>query len=148
MASRAKIGETERRRRIELIVRMLASGYRHGEIKQQLARAYGMKPRSIERYITAAKKEMVEAVEAEDKNEIVSRHVEFYRQCLRDTSAEWRDRLRAAQQLEQLMSLQQATRVELTGKDGGPVEYQYADLEREITEIMSGGDAQPDSGNG
>jgi hypothetical protein len=128
--------DKERERRVMAVVRLLCMGYRVGQIKVIASEEWGIQPRSVEPYIAEARAEMRDALE-EDTSQMVARHLEYYRRLMRDETVDARTRLQAARQVEDLMGMRHAVKVEVTGADGGPVVADFGDAVKAVMAKVS-----------
>lgn len=138
------VNAEEHEKRVSMAMYLLSNGARPGEVKRQLSAMFNVSPRSVERYMTRAREELVKMAGAEDQEELKGRLVFVCFRCIRDSNATWKEKLMAIDRIcNMIRGLRAESRVELSGREGGPIEV-AADFEREIEHIvkaeLEGGD--------
>lgn len=113
---RTRINRDTQARIVILIQKMLTHGHFTGDIKDAISEKFRISGRSVERYITRARREMQQEVE-----NYLERHRAdsffFYRSIVDNPNSADRDRLRARERIDKLLSLDTQARSEKDGPD-------------------------------
>tara|TARA_R110002095_G_scaffold190775_3_gene168434 strand:- start:429 stop:908 length:480 start_codon:yes stop_codon:yes gene_type:complete len=102
---RMSLTEEQKVQAIRLIQRMLAMGSYPSDIKTAIAGKYHLSRRSVERYITRARREMDECLE-EDIPQHRAESCQFYRDIIKDEKRSVTERLHARKRLDKLLGLE------------------------------------------
>lgn len=86
------------------VITLLGRMKRPGEIKKDVANLFGLEPRSVERYLSRARKEM-RTETGKDKAEHRTDALYFYRSILEDNEASHRDKIRARERIDKLLAI-------------------------------------------
>lgn len=115
-AQRRRLTEKEQEA-MRKYVRELCDGRRHnGEIKRMAAAKFGVKPRTIEHYLTEVRNERIEeSGRTVDDHRADSFH--FYISVLRDKKADPRDKIKAQERIDKLLGLERPQKVESKNLD-------------------------------
>lgn len=113
--------------RIRDCERLIANACYDGEIKRIVARRYGINPRTVERDIAQARRNILER-RNRGRNELQAESMAYYERVLRDKRASQRDKLYARKRIDELLALEEPRRHELSGPGGGaiPVDIDHA----------------------
>lgn len=121
---RTRINRDTQARIVLLIQKMLTHGHFTGDIKDAISEKFRISGRSVERYITRARREMQQEVE-----NYLERHRAdsffFYRSIVDNPNSADRDRLRARERIDKLLSLDTQAPSE---KD--PADFKLEDLKK------------------
>lgn len=109
--------EEELEKRVELVLKMLISGYRKSLIKTVLKQRYGVTARTVENYLSRAKQILLLELK-EERDDQCARSLAFYRSVLSDATAKTKDKINAQRRIDLLLGLQAPTRVALTDPEG------------------------------
>jgi len=88
---------------LRLIKKMFGLGKYASEIKTSIANQFHLSPRSVERYITSARREMVARVETSLEEHRADSYY-FYRSIIDSPEASIRDRMHARERIDKLLS--------------------------------------------
>lgn len=94
---------------VRLIKKMLGMAKYTSEIKKAVQQKYGLSTRSVQRYITRARREMVKHTKSSIEDHVAEAYY-FYRGILTDENSTQRDRLRARERIDKLLGLDSPTR--------------------------------------
>ena len=89
---------------VQLIQKMLGRGYHNSDIEPAITKKFEISHRSVERYITRARREMREEVENYLEHHRVDSFF-FYRSVIENPKAVERDRIRARERIDKLLGL-------------------------------------------
>ena len=87
---------------LRLIKKMFGLGKYASEIKTSIANQFHLSPRSVERYITSARREMVARVETSLEEHRADSYY-FYRSIIDSPEASIRDRMHARERIDKLL---------------------------------------------
>lgn len=107
--TKQNISKEQQLQLIRLIKKMLGMGKYASEIKKAVNQEYGLSTRSVERYITRARREMVKHTKVSLEDHVAEAYY-FYRGILTDPESTQRERLRARERIDKLLGLDQPTR--------------------------------------
>lgn len=121
------------------VFELLTKGVYKEQVKTIIADTWGLQRRSVERYISHARKLMREAA-GKDDDEHRSDAYSFYTSVLSDPDASHRDKIKARERIDKLYGLDKPTvvhgknvNVELTQEDLAEMsDDELADLERRL----------------
>lgn len=126
----AKATEAIVQRRVSDIHNLLVAGVRRAQILQYAAEQnWGLQERQIDTYIARATEQIREDSRIDREKELgraINRLHNLYQATQREQ--DHRGSLAVVQQMSQLLGLAAAAKIELSGKDGGPVETRAVDL--------------------
>jgi len=88
-----------------VVIRLLGFGKQRTEIKNAIAAKYGLRPRSVERYLCQAK-ELMLAETGKSGNEHRADGYYFYLSIVRDENQSTKDRLKARERIDKLLGLE------------------------------------------
>jgi len=106
---RHRMSKEQRALIVRLIKKLLCMGKYTSEVKTAIVREFHLSRRSVERYITSARREMVERLDIS----IAQHRAEsfyFYRSVIESPRSTQRDRLRARERIDKLLGADSATR--------------------------------------
>ncbi len=106
--------------RVEQVAGLIAKGLTPSQITEAASKQWGVRSRSVARYLRRARAWMLKAAGA-DRTELRSRMFTFYGQIMRGSSEKTRDKLQAAAQLCRLMGLDAPVEQRVGGMDGPPI---------------------------
>lgn len=89
---------------VQAVKQLLSQGKHPSDIKRAINREYELSPRSVERYITRARREMIDHLEA-PTNQLRSESFVFYLTIINDSRSSQRERLRARERIDKLLGL-------------------------------------------
>lgn len=115
---REPLSDEERERCIELCQRLLALRHHQGEIKRAVAATLKMEPRSVEPYITEARKRNAASMLGRSTQELVNESYRVYEAIIADPLAEPKDKIRAQNSIDQLLGLRQPIKIAHTDPTG------------------------------
>lgn len=111
--------------RVDLALRLIASGLHDGRIKRLIAAQYDCSPRTVERYLRRARQIIFER-RNRTKGELQAESMAFYERILADSKSSNREKLLARRRIDQLLGLEEPKRHELSGPNGGPIQSQVS----------------------
>ena len=125
---RKKSPTTEVQYRIDVAEQLLLQGLTHRQAEKVLRDQFSVHRRSASRYVAAAYTRWREAADQEDGRSIQERRKEHEWMIRRTLSRAAKEnrldlQLKAVDMLMRLYGTAQSTKVEVTGKDGGPMMY-------------------------
>lgn len=97
-----KISRRERKKRINMVARMLVNGYRKSDIKDALAEAFGYAAGTAERYISDAR-ETLREYQSDEPDDIVGASLGFWFGILKDSAADIVTKAGARDRLDRLL---------------------------------------------
>ena len=124
-----RITAIELRKRVEQCEICLSQGWLIPEVMSNLAIAWNVSERSVERYLSQAKKNLNDAV-VETRQEQRARALHFYRQVIQNPSAKINQKLDAQKQIDRLLGLTQPIMVAPATPEGKSL----LEAARELTE--------------
>lgn len=124
-----RITATELRKRVAQCEICLSQGWLIPEVMSNMAIAWGVSERSVERYLSQAQRNLDVAV-AETRQEQRARSLHFYRQVLKNTKATISQKLSAQKQIDRLLGLTQPIMVAPATPEGKSL----LEAARELTE--------------
>jgi|GEM_PF-1080608 len=131
----------------QLVKGMLNRGKHVSEIKKAAVLKYCLSPRSVERYISRARQDMVEQSQTPDE-EVHFVAYDFYRSIISDTNSTQHERLNARKRIDKLLGLEVSARSHQKAFDSDVTPQQIqnvADLEREQSNRQSHIESSDDS---
>jgi len=111
----------ERERRIEITARLLADGYRDGQIKRMVAAECGCRPLTVRGYIAEARRRLRAAL-GKGRDEHRAEALAWYQQMKRAASNDYH-RIRAAQRIDELLGLEEPRPRQQQGESLSPEEF-------------------------
>ncbi|MFH1303592.1 MAG: hypothetical protein ABIK07_21260 [Planctomycetota bacterium] len=102
--SRKRITREQQTQLVEAVIHLLSLGKHPSEIKRAINREYDLSRRSVERYITRARREMTDRVEAPVHQQRAESFF-FYVSVVNDPKSHQRERLRARERIDKLLGL-------------------------------------------
>lgn len=124
-----KTPKAEVERRVDQAESLLLQGLSDRQVQKLLVSAHDVHPRTASRYVSGAYERWRDAAREEDGRTVEERrkeHEGMIRHILATAGKEGRIdlQLRGVEMLVRLYGTAASSRVELTGKDGGPLAYQ------------------------
>lgn len=120
--------KAEHRKRLELVRNLLGRGLYDGEIKAIVGKRYGIKFRTVQRYLARARED-IRRETGRDFETLRGEAYETYRSIVSDQDAKPIERIKARERIDRLMGLEAPTKVAPTtvaGEDLPPVQSQAA----------------------
>lgn len=102
--SKMKISKEQQIQLVRLIKKLLGMGNYSSEIKQVVVQEYGLSTRSVERYITRARREMVQRTNVSFAEHRAEAYY-CYRGILNNPNVTLREQLRARERIDKLFGL-------------------------------------------
>lgn len=102
--TKTKISKEQQTQLVQLIKHLLSLGKHPTEIKRAVVREYDLASRSVERYITRARREMTKCFEVPIE-QLRAEAIFFYISIINDTKSQQRERLRARERIDKLLGL-------------------------------------------
>ena len=124
----------EKEQRLRLTCQCLAAGMRDGDIKRAVSSKFGCAPRSVERDITEARRQL-RAHRDRDRADLQAESMAFYEQILQNPQAKTGDKLFARKRLDQLLGLEEPQKLEHSGPAGGPIRTESG-IDREVQKML------------
>lgn len=121
--TRQKLTKDQRMQLIDVIKKLMSVGTYTYDIKIVISKKYGLSQRSVERYITRARKEMVDYFK-KPVEQFRAESYCFYRSVLKDPRSTQGERLRARERLDKLLGLDTCIQTH-----NQSVDYSYMDEE-------------------
>lgn len=126
---------------LQLVIKLLSSGRKAGEIKRAISEQYKLSPRTVEGYIRRAREEM-RSETGKSIEDLRSESNYFYLSILSDPTASHRDKLKARELIDKLLGLPKPVMVhnknlnlEITPEDiQGMSDDELADLKSRLTD--------------
>ncbi len=124
--------------RVEQVAGLIAKGLTPSQIAEVASKEWGVRSRSVTRYLRRAREWMLKAAGA-DRMELRSRMFTFYGQIMRGAKEKTRDKLQAAAQLCRLMGLDAPVEQRVGGMDGPPIKTSGTATKRTVLVLPENG---------
>ncbi|QDV17567.1 hypothetical protein Pan153_22200 [Gimesia panareensis] len=98
------LSQEERKQVIRLIIKLISLSKDTTDIKQAVSEKYNLSRRSVERYITSARREMVKQVNLPPEVHRAE-SLYFYLSVINDPKSTQRDRIRARERIDRLLDI-------------------------------------------
>lgn len=102
--TRTRPSKEQRAQIIQLIIKLLSMSKYTSDIKQAISEKYDLSRRSVDRYLTSARREMVKRVNLPAEVHRAE-SLYFYLSIINDPDSTQRDRLRARERIDRLLDL-------------------------------------------
>lgn len=128
-----KVDKIEKQKRIRMVMEWIIDGYPYQDIVTQIVNKWGIKERMAKRYIAEAREEWTKYPEENliKKRRLLIERLNKLRRSLAEKHKGTPEGINAVLRIDALISklegLEPPKRMELTGKDGQPIETQAVD---------------------
>ena len=120
--------------RVSFVNDMLVEGRSKGEIIKTVKARYDVSTRSVESYLARARDANLKATD-KTREEWRAEQLKKYLDISNNPEVQDRDRLKALERIDKIIGLEQHApyNVQLTGKDGGPIQQQVATVNVDLS---------------
>lgn len=123
-------------RRIEFVAKLVMLRKTTGAIKRMCNKRYGVSARTAENYLARARDSLKERAERPTV-EYMAEAIRFYESIVGDVNQKAIDRIKAQNSIDKIRGLHSPDKLELTGRDGGPIQTEdLTDLTDEELDVL------------